>query len=81
MLPALVVAAVPGGCFRYFPEVLKAHPILGGEVLAQVAQLVPVIPALYRDKGSNGKEEDTVCLSILWYRSGVLWWRASLRGA
>jgi hypothetical protein len=40
-----------------------------------------VIPALYRDKGSNGKEEDMVCMSFLWHRSGVFFWRASLRGA
>ena len=81
MLPALVVAAVPSGCFRYFPEVLKAHLLPGRGVPAPVAQPLPVIPALYRDKRSNGKEESALCLSILWYRSGVLWWRASLRGA
>jgi len=81
MLPALVVAAMLSGCFRYFPKVLKAHLLLERGVPAQVAQPLPVIPALYRDKGSNEKEEAAVCLSFLWYGSGVFFWGASLRGA
>jgi hypothetical protein len=65
------VAKMPGGCFPYFAGVLKAHRLPEGEVVAPVAQPQAVVPALYRDKGSSEKEEDSVFLPFLWYRSGV----------
>jgi len=50
MLPALVVARAPGGCFPRFLKARKAHWILEGEVAAPVAQTQAVIPALYEDR-------------------------------
>jgi hypothetical protein len=50
VLPALVVVARQGGCFRDFPGVLKAHRLLGGEVVAQVAPPQAVVPVLQRAK-------------------------------
>ena len=76
MLPALVVARVPSGCFPRFLEALKAHWILEGEAVALVAQPPAVIPVLC--KGSNEKEEGARFLPFLWYGSGMFLGGASL---
>jgi len=55
MLPALVVVAVLSAYFRHSLEVLKVHLLLKVEVHAPVAQPLPVVLALYQDKGTNGK--------------------------
>jgi hydrogenase maturation protease len=50
MLPARVVARVPGGCFPRLLKALKAHRILEWEVAAPLVQTQAVIPVLYKDR-------------------------------
>ena len=66
MLPAPIVAAVLGGCFPYFPEVLKVHRLLREEVPAPVAQPLPVVLAHYQDRETNGRPGKVPFLSFLW---------------
>jgi len=65
VLSAQVAEVVLSERFRYSPEVLKAYLPLEQAVPAPVAQPIPVVLALYQDKGGNGKPEKALLLSFL----------------
>ena len=66
MLPAPVVAVVLSVCFPHFAEVLKVQKILTEVVLVAVAQLIPVVPAHYKDREISGRPGEVPFLSFLW---------------
>ena len=51
VLSAQVAEVVLSECFRYSPEVLRGHLLPREEIHAAVALPIPVVLALYWDKG------------------------------